>query len=274
MHPQRRREFNFRDDNFEFLRELAARHIGIKLTDAKRELVYGRISRRIRQLGLSDFDAYCNMLANDAQELVRFVNAVTTNLTYFFREPHHFEYLAQRSIPELARIHAKDRRVRFWSAGCSTGEEAYSISMTLQESGCLDSRYDVKLLATDIDSDVVAKARAGDYRGDSKGLSRRRVQQWFDYVDGRLHAKPKLREPISFRQLNLMGCWPMKGPFDAIFCRNVVIYFDKDTQRILFERMADLLTPHGLLFLGHSESLFKVSDRFELLGRTIYRKIR
>ena len=268
------REFDFSDKNFFFLRDLARDQIGINLTESKRELIYSRISRRIRDLKLSDFDSYCGFVADDPQELVRFVNAVTTNLTFFFREPHHFEYLQNEFLAELAANHQQDRRVRIWSAGCSTGEEPYSLAMTLRDANVLPVDFDVKILATDVDSDVLARASRGVYPSDSRGLEKSHERRWFNrHADG-IEVKPEVRELISFKQLNLMADWPMKGPFDIVFCRNVVIYFDKDVQRVLFERMANLMSPNSLLCLGHSESLFAVSERFELIGRTIYRKIR
>jgi len=170
-----------------------------------------------------------------------------------------------------------DRRLRCWSAGCSTGEEPYSIAMVLRET-LPEQGWDTRILATDLDSDVVAKAQRGVYAQERvNGISPERLRRWFlrgkGNNDGMVQVRPPLRELIAFRQLNLMHEWPISGPLDFIFCRNVVIYFDKPTQKVLFDRYAELLPVGGHLFIGHSESLFKVSDRFKLIGKTIYRKV-
>ncbi|VAX03918.1 Chemotaxis protein methyltransferase CheR [hydrothermal vent metagenome] len=274
---QGEREFVFTDGDFEFIRQLVAEKTGIVLNDAKRNLVYSRLSRRLRQLGQEHFSDYCNLLkAGDDGELVNFTNAITTNLTSFFRENHHFDYLRDTLLPELMQDKA-DRRLRCWSAGCSTGEEPYSIAMVLRET-LPEKGWDVRLLATDLDSDVVAKAQCGIYTQERvNGISPKRLRRWFlrgkADNDGMVQVRPPLRELIAFRQLNLMQEWPISGPLDFIFCRNVVIYFDKPTQKVLFDRYAELLPVGGHLFIGHSESLFKVSDRFKLIGKTIYRKV-
>ncbi len=274
------REFEFNDKHFNTLRTLVSKHTGIHLSDAKRELVYSRISRRLRKLGMRGFDAYCSMLESntDDEELVNFVNAVTTNLTSFFREGHHFTYLGDEVLPRLVEKNQASRRIRIWSAGCSTGEEPYSIAITVLEKLGHLRDWDIRILATDIDSDVVATGRAGIYAYERiEGLDKKLQSRWFKQGKGEqtglVRVDPALQALISFRQLNLMQEWPIRGPFDVIFCRNVVIYFDKETQRVLFDRYANLLGPEGNLFIGHSENLFKVSDRFELIGRTIYKRI-
>ena len=272
-------EFEFSDQDFQRIRRIINEVAGISLADGKRELVYSRLSRRLRQLGLRRFDEYCRLLepGGDSEELGEFVNALTTNLTAFFREPHHFEFLAEELLPALTRERAfGNRRLRVWSAGCSTGEEPYSIAMVLRE--LLPAvGWDVKILATDLDSNVLATAERGVYEWERvKGLSEARLRRWFlrgrGAQEGRVQVAPALREMIAFRRLNLMEEWPMRGFFDVVFCRNVVIYFDKPTQRELFERFADILVDRGHLFVGHSESLFKVTERFTPLGKTIYRK--
>lgn len=276
---QQQREFEFTDHHFNVLRSLVNKNTGISLSDAKRDLVYGRISRRLRKLGLTGFDQYCRLLkTNPEVELGNFVNALTTNKTEFFREVHHFHYLNKTAIPELLKSRELDRRIRIWSAGCSTGQEPYSIAMTLMESIPHINNWDIKILATDIDTDVIARAETGIYPEDIiDGVSKERLKRWFKKGKGKkngmVRASDELKELISFKRLNLMDTWPMRGTFDIIFCRNVVIYFDKPTQRILFNRYADLMKDDGLLFVGHSESLFSVSDRFELLGNTIHKKI-
>lgn len=271
------REFPFSDRNFEQLRRIAFEHTGIVLGENKRQMMYGRLTRRIRQLGLAGFDDYCARLEQDLDsELGELVNAITTNLTSFFRENHHFEHLANTALPEILAHNAGAHRLRIWSAGCSTGEEPYSIAMTLAESTRLNG-WDARILATDIDTSVVARADSGVYALDRvKDMDPQRLRRWFEKGvgenAGKLRVNRSLRDLIAFRSLNLLGDWPMRGPFDIIFCRNVVIYFDKETQRRLFERYADMLAPHGYLYIGHSETLFKISDRFKPVGGTIYRK--
>lgn len=276
---KRETEFLFSDRDFNLIRQLISRHTGIALSEAKRDMVYSRLSRRLRKLGLQDFKAYCQLLeGNDAEtELGHFTNAVTTNLTSFFRESHHFTYLARQLLPELYRLKASDRRLRIWSAGCSTGEEPYSIAMTLLENLPPNSGWDIRILATDLDTNVLASAERGIYTEERlQNLPQGQRRRWFQRGRGDnmglLLAKPALRDMITFRQLNLMGDWPMKGPFDIIFCRNVVIYFDKPTQSVLMERYAELMANNGHLFLGHSETLYRVTERFKLIGQTIYGK--
>lgn len=276
----REREFHFSDKEFRFISKLVGERTGIVLSDAKRQMVYGRLSRRLRQLKLSKFSDYCDLLTSgDEHELVEFTNAITTNLTAFFRENHHFEFLKTRVIPEVMRKNAMSKRIRVWSAGCSSGEEPYSIAMCLREMIPRNSGWDVKVLATDLDSNMVNRGKNGIYTSERvEGLDERRLKKWVnrgkESNSDKVRMHPELREMITFKQLNLMHDWPMKGPFDFMFCRNVVIYFNKDTQRELFERYANILADNAYLFIGHSESLNKVSDRFKLLGKTIYQKVR
>ncbi|MEJ1961826.1 MAG: protein-glutamate O-methyltransferase CheR [Gammaproteobacteria bacterium] len=275
----REREFDFSSDEFEALRKLVKQHTGIHLSEQKRELVYGRLSRRLRALGMQDFREYRALLAaKDSQELVEFCNAITTNLTSFFRESHHFDYVRDQLLAARAADPMTSRRMRFWCAGCSTGEEPYSLAMSVHEAIRDVSRWDIRILATDLDTDVLAKCRRGVYGEDRlRDMNARRRATFFnpqgEGAAASYSVTPQLRDMISFTQLNLMDALPMRGPLDAIFCRNVVIYFDKDTQRALFARMAALQRPGALLFLGHSESLFKVSDAYALVGKTIYRRI-
>lgn len=247
---------------------------GIVLTEAKREMVYSRLSRRLRALNIDNFAAYLTMLAGPggSDERVRMINAITTNLTGFFREPHHFEYLAGELLPGLPRAHS---RLRIWSAGCSSGEEPYTLAMTLHRAMPDLDRWDARILATDIDTDMVAAGAAGRYAAERAGaippeLRRAHVRRVDDET---VEMGAELKSLIAFRHLNLLGPWPMRGPFDIIFCRNVVIYFDKPTQRVLFDRFADMLVPGGHLFVGHSETLHNVTTRFRHLGRTIHRRV-
>lgn len=274
------REFSFSDEDFDALRALVKTHTGINLTEQKRELVYGRISRRLRALDLNSFRDYRQLLSDESgKEFGEFCNAITTNLTSFFREPHHFDYVRDHILAPRLEDPNASRRVRIWCAGCSSGEEPYSLAMTIRETlADAPGRWDIRILATDLDSDVLSRGQRGVYTGDRlRDMSPARVSRFFreTTLNGQpaYAAVPELREIITFKQLNLMTEFPMKGPLDAIFCRNVVIYFDKDTQRDLFARMSRLQEPGALLFLGHSESLFKVSTDYSLIGKTIYRRV-
>jgi len=273
----RSRDLRFTDRDFRRIRELVGEHTGISLSEAKRDMVYSRLARRIRVLGLRDFSEYCDVLGSEGgvAEQGEFVNAITTNLTSFFRESHHFNYLERELLPELLQRRDGSRRLRIWSAGCSTGEEPYSLAMVLGET--VPEGWDVRILATDLDSNVLETARRGVYDMDRlKAVGKARLRRWFlkgkGAHAGKARAAAELRDMVSFRQLNLMGAWPMRGPFDAIFCRNVMIYFDKPTQHRLTERFAGLLAQDGHLFVGHSETLYRVTDRFQSLGQTVYRR--
>lgn len=277
---EREKEFHFSDKEFKFISKLVGERTGIVLSDAKRQMVYGRLSRRLRQLKLTKFSDYCDLLTSGHEgELIEFTNAITTNLTAFFRENHHFEYLKETVIPELIRNNAQTKRIRIWSAGCSSGEEPYSIAMCMREALPKSAGWDVKILATDLDSNMVQRGKDGIYTAERvEGLSPGRMKKWVKRGKGenadKVRMSQELRDLITFKELNLMEGWPVKGPFDFMFCRNVVIYFNKDTQRELFDRYADLLAAKAHLFIGHSESLNKVTDRFNLLGKTIYQKVK
>jgi chemotaxis protein methyltransferase CheR len=273
----RAREFHFAEQDFQRIQRLAGEHTGIQLPDGKRDMVYSRLAPRIRARGLRDFAGYLDQLeaSNDPADLTEFINAITTNLTAFFREPHHFEHLRHTLLPQLLQTRAEQRRLRIWSAGCSTGPEPYSIAMVVRE--VVPADWDVKILATDLDTNVLASAAEGIYaREQLTGVSEDRLKRWFlkgkNGMSGKVRVRQELRDMIRFRQLNLLKDWPVRGPFDLIFCRNVIIYFDKPTQRVLMERYADLLAADGHLLIGHSESLYRVSERFTSLGHTMYRK--
>jgi chemotaxis protein methyltransferase CheR len=273
------REFEFNDKHFKWLVEMVMEKTGITLSDQKRDLVYGRLARRLRKLNLESFDQYCDLLKENPEgELVEFVNSITTNLTSFYREAHHFEYLRNTVLKYLLQKRKQERRIRIWSAGCSTGEEPYTIAMTLLETISDINNWDVKILATDIDTNVLARASEGIYLKDRiNGVSKEQFRKWFmkSTAGGKgdeVKVNPKMRDLITFKQLNLMEGWPMKGKFDVLFCRNVVIYFNKDTQRVLFDRFANILKDDGHMFVGHSESLYKVTERFRLIGKTIHQK--
>ncbi|OQY51313.1 MAG: chemotaxis protein CheR [Candidatus Parabeggiatoa sp. nov. 2] len=270
------REFQFTKHDFERLRQLVNEQTGIKLSDHKQEMLYSRLSRRLRALNLNSFSSYYKRLKSDGgEELVHFVNAVTTNLTAFFREPHHFKLLEQVLLPQLLAKKQTTRRLRIWSAGCATGEEAYSIATVVKE--IVPADWDVKILATDLDSSVLEKGKQGAYEEDKMStVSPVRLRRWFkngsDTHPRQVQVAEELQELITFKHLNLIDSWPMHGPFDIIFCRNVVIYFDKTTQKILFERFANIIDDNGYLLIGHSENLFQLTTRFRLLQQTVYVK--
>ena len=269
-------DFELADGEYEFLRTFVYDHSGISLGEEKRQLLYSRLSKRLRKLSLSGFKEYCQLLkAGDKDEVLYFTNAITTNLTSFFRESHHFDYLANTVLPDLMKLKSDSRKIRIWSAGCSTGEEPYSIAMTVKK--VVPASWDVKILATDLDSNVVATGHAGVYDLERvEGMDKALLKKWFKKGSGVNKGKAivneELKSIVSFRQLNLMKDWPMKGLMDIIFCRNVVIYFDRPTQSVLFNRYAKVMHPDGRLFVGHSESLLKVTDQFDLIGNTVYKK--
>jgi chemotaxis protein methyltransferase CheR len=272
-------DFVLTDADFNRIRELVREHTGIALSEAKRQMVYGRLARRLRALRLASFADYVEFLERaEPLELQEFTNAITTNLTSFFRESHHFDYLAEHVLPQIAARAGAAGRLRIWSCACSTGEEPYSIAMVLREQRAQLTGVDARILATDLDSNVLAAGAAGRYPAERlQSVSQARAAEFFQEGSGQQQGTVKvaasLRQLITFKQLNLMHEWPMRGPFDAIFCRNVVIYFDMETKRALFERMAQLQPPGAILFLGHSESMYRISERYELIGRTIYRRI-
>jgi chemotaxis protein methyltransferase CheR len=266
------------DAEFEFIRHVVGENAGIVLGPNKRQLVQGRLARRLRELGLPSYEAYCDYLRDAGpEELVGLINAITTNVTSFFRENHHFEALAQYMLPEAMKRNAASRRLRIWSAGCSTGEEPYCIAMVASEVLPASPRYDFKILATDIDSDVIAAGATGIYPLDRMGsVSQERLKNFFQKGSGEhagcAIAKQSLKSLIAFRTLNLLHAWPMKGPFDVIFCRNVMIYFDQPTRERLVNRFAEMLAPGGYLCIGHSESIHAGTAPFKLVGKTIYRR--
>lgn len=268
------------DEAFDFIRHVVGANAGIVLGPNKRQLVQGRLARRLRELGLPTYEAYCEHVRQSGpEELVSLINALTTNVTAFFRENHHFEALASYMLPEAMRRNAASRRIRLWSAGCSTGEEAYCLAIVASEVVPRTTHWDLKILATDIDSNVIAAAEAGEYPLERVAAIpherlRRCFQKGAGEREGEVVVKPEIREMITFRTLNLLHHWPMRGPFDVIFCRNVMIYFDQPTRERLVSRFAQLLAPDGYLCLGHSESIQPGVAPFRLVGRTIYRKVR
>lgn len=269
------REFLMTDADFAHISKLAGELTGIVLAEHKRNMVYSRIARRVRAHNMSSFAEYLQYLdQNLTSEATSFINSLTTNLTSFFREPHHFRYLKDRLLPDIKAAAHKSKRLRIWSAGSSTGQEAYSIANTVREAG-FSSDWDIRILATDLDSDVLETGRRGIYPlSTTDGLAPELIRKMFLHSkDGKsVQVKEELRRMVFFKRLNLLEEWPVKGPFDVIFCRNVVIYFNKDTQRILFRRFASLLPQGGHLMIGHSENLSGICDDFTSIGQTMYRR--
>ncbi|SEA42739.1 CheR family methyltransferase [Variovorax sp. YR216] len=263
-------EFLFTDGDFAKVRTLIHRRAGIALGEQKRQMVYSRLSRRLRELRLPEFSAYLEMLesSQDGDEWQSFINSLTTNLTSFFREAHHFPVLAEH-------VRKAQQPVTVWCAAASTGEEPYSIAITLMEA--LGARASsAKVIATDIDTAVLAKAQAGVFTAEQVSrLSPERLRRFFNKGTGANAGKVRVRSEVAamvkFSRLNLLDpSWAVKEPVDAIFCRNVMIYFDKPTQKKVLDRFAPLLKPGGLLFAGHSENASLVNQTFKPLGHTVY----
>ena len=263
-------EFLFTDSDFSRIRTLIHRRAGIALGEQKRQMVYSRVSRRLRELRLPEFSTYLELLeaSRDGEEWQAFINSLTTNLTSFFREAHHFPVLA-------AHARKSKQPVTIWCAAASTGEEPYSIAITLIEA--LGERASTaRVIATDIDTAVLAKASAGVFTLEQVNrLSTERLRRFFNKGTGsnagKVRVRPEVAAMVKFSRLNLLDpSWPVKEPVDAIFCRNVMIYFDKPTQKKVLDRFAPLLKPEGLLFAGHSENASLVSPSFKAVGQTVY----
>jgi chemotaxis protein methyltransferase CheR len=268
------KEFNFTRADFERVRGLIYQRAGISLADSKQEMVYSRLARRLRANGIASFASYLDALEAGRMpaEWESFTNALTTNLTSFFREAHHFPLLAEHALKARAKHGAP---LTIWCSASSTGEEPYSIAMTVCEA--FDTLTPpVQIIATDIDTNVLATASAGVYpieRVDK--MEQARLRRFFlkgkGAQEGLVRVRPELRQLVTFRPLNLLADgWDVKGPFDVIFCRNVMIYFDKATQRKILSRFVPLMKPDALLFAGHSENFLYVSDSLRLRGKTVY----
>ncbi|MDP3592285.1 protein-glutamate O-methyltransferase CheR [Phenylobacterium sp.] len=268
-------EFLFTEDDFKKIAQILHSHAGIALAEGKAALVYSRLAKRLRSLGLRSFREYC-ALVEDKQgvdERQAMMAALTTNVTRYFREPHHFDHLRDVVMPKLVDRARRGGRIRLWSAACSNGQEPYSMAITVLQALPEAANLDVKILATDIDPNMVAEGRAGIYREDAitpVPLDLRR--KWFKKAaGGAWEVADELRTLVSFKELNLIGDWPMKGKFDVIFCRNVVIYFDEPTQERIWSRFAPLLEPGGTLYIGHSERVSGPgASLFETTGLTTY----
>ncbi|OUL99224.1 CheR family methyltransferase [Variovorax sp. JS1663] len=263
-------EFLFTDHDFSKIRTLIHRRAGIALGEQKRQMVYSRLSRRLRELRLPEFSRYLELLesSHDGEEWQAFINSLTTNLTSFFREAHHFPVLADH-------VKRSKQPVTIWCAAASTGEEPYSIAITLAEA--LGERASsARVIATDIDTAVLAKASAGVFTQEQVArLPAERLRRFFNKGTGsnagKVRVRPELAAMVKFERLNLLDpVWPVKEPVDAIFCRNVMIYFDKPTQKKILDRFEPLLKPGALLFAGHSENASLVSPSFRTIGQTVY----
>lgn len=264
------------DREFAVLANLVHDECGIVLAEAKKGLVVSRLSRRLRELGLRSFGEYCRLLQTDQglDERSRLISALTTNVTKFFREDHHFRALEKLILPSLIERARGGGRVRFWSAGCSTGEEPYSLAMELLDLCPEAGSLDIRILATDIDPQVLETASAGRYLETAvAGIPANRRSRYLSATGSQFEVARAVRELVTFGVLNLVGQWPIRGPFDVIFCRNVVIYFNTSTQENLWRRFAGLMPTGGHLFIGHSERLGNAAERyFVTAGITQYRR--
>ena len=270
-------EFGFDWNDFEFIATTLYEDAGIHLPSTKANLVYSRLAKRLRMLGLENFREYCALVGSEdgAAERAQMIAALTTNVTRFFREPHHFDHMKEHLVAPAVKDIKGGGRLRIWSAGCSSGQEPYSIALSIL-SLLPDARsYDVRILASDINPQVLETARRGIYPAEELASVPQELRQsWMEPAGAghsRLDEGP--RGLVTFRQLNLIGAWPMRGPFDAVFCRNVVIYFDEKTQMRLLNRISSLIRPGGYLYLGHSERLIGPAEvLFKIDGTTVYRK--
>lgn len=273
-------EFIFTASDFRQISAFVHAETGIVLNDSKANLVYSRLAKRLRAIGLRNFRDYCSLIASKdgVDERQALIAAMTTNTTRFFREPHHFKHLSHDVLPDLLKNARKGARVRIWSAGCSSGEEPYTIAMTLLEMMPDAPDYDILILATDIDPDMLHAARDGVYPEhlleQIPGKYRKRWLAAERSNNGEFFICEQARSLVRFRELNLLGDWPMRSTFDVIFCRNVTIYFDEETQEKLWRRFSEHLELNGYLYIGHSERIAANERSFELVAQTTYKKVR
>jgi chemotaxis protein methyltransferase CheR len=279
--PSGDREFVFRNEDFRQIAAMLHADSGIFLSEQKESLVYSRLVKRLRALGLSSFKDYCALIADASgvDERQKMLAALTTNVTRFFREPHHFQHLKDVVLPPLLQAAKRGGRVRIWSAGCSKGQEPYSIAMTILSLMPDANSYDIKILATDIDPNVLQEGRDGLYeKSELEDMPKTERSRFFTMANGdpsSWSVSDEMRRLVSFKELNLIAQWPIKGPFDIIFCRNVVIYFNEETQAKIWSRYATLLAPGALLCIGHSERLSgPAASRFKPTGTTMYTHMR
>ncbi|MBR9804996.1 protein-glutamate O-methyltransferase CheR [bacterium] len=264
------------DKEFSSMSKLIRDRFGIDLKDEKRDLIPRRLNKRLKQLGLSSYAAYIQYLERHWDgEYQTLANAITTNLTSFFRERHHFDFISEQFIPDILERKSLQRRIRIWSAACSTGEEPYSIAMTLHQHANSIGHFDIKILATDIDTNVLTTAASGEYTGNQlSGIDPEILESSFDAIGNkRYQVRSHLSDYVHFRRLNFFDNWPMRGNFDLIVCRNALIYFNEQTQRQLLEKFARHQQPGDYLIVGHSESLERLTTQYELIGKTTYKRI-
>jgi chemotaxis protein methyltransferase CheR len=271
-------EFLLTGEDFQAIAAMLHADAGIYLTETKATLVYSRLAKRLRALGLENFRDYCTLVAGSdgIGERQKMIAALTTNVTRFFREPHHFQHLKEQVLQPLAEQAKRGRRIRLWSAGCSSGQEPYSIALTVLSVVPEAPSLDIKILATDIDPHMIADGQCGTYSdsaiADVPADLRRRYFVSSPSSRGAFDVSDELRRLITFRELNLNGAWPLRGPFEAIFCRNVVIYFEELSQQRIWSRFAPLLAPGGCLYVGHSERVSgPAASQFQSDGITTYR---
>lgn len=271
-------EFAFTWSDFRKIAAVVHAEAGIVLADSKVNLVYSRLAKRLRLIGLRSFRDYCALIeaSDGTDERQAMIAAMTTNVTRFFREPHHFEFLTSHIMPAIGAAAKSGKRVRIWSAGCSSGEEPYSIAITLLEAMPDAAERDVLVLATDIDPTVLDRGERGEYTASQVETIPANLRgKWFETRKSGGEViycvSERVRDLVRFKELNLLGRWPMKGPFDVIFCRNVMIYFDEPTQNEIWSRFAGLLPPSGHLFIGHSERVSTNRQPFDLVAQTTYR---
>lgn len=276
---QQRPKFDFSDNDFEKVALMARREFGLSLAITKKEMVRGRLAKRLQATGLCCIDDYLSLIehVDGTQERNELLSVLTTNLTHFFRENHHFELLRETILPPLIKSARSGKRVRIWSAGCSSGQEPYSIAMTVLELCPKAADLDIKILATDIDPEILKRARSGIYSDEEIApIPPVLKQEYLDQIKastGKFKVGPGPRSLISFGELNLINRLPFNGPIDVIFCRNVAIYFDDETQKTLWETFAKILTDRGYLIIGHSERISgSIRSKFESVATTAYRK--
>lgn len=257
------------------IKKISLDYAGLSLKNTTKEKILYKVKKRMNELSITDFNTYCHYLQENEGELQEFINLITNLSTYFFRENHHFVYLAKHILPQLL---AKKTKIRIWSAGCATGEEAYSIALTISETVPNFNNYDIKILATDINSVGLTIAKEGRYlASDLRRMEEKHKQNGFTLIKHEdleyLQIKNSIKKLVYFNYLNLFDVWPMKGLFDVIFCRNTFIYFSKEKIDLLFNRFDNQLTPNGFLIVGHAESSFINKLKYKRVSETIYEKL-
>lgn len=274
------KNFELGDSEFNYIRSLVYKECGINLHEGKKELVRSRLSKRLRELNIADFKNYQNILSENGgdEELIKLLNAISTNLTSFFRERKHFDFLTNKGLKTLVKpSERKNKIIKAWSAGCSTGEEPYTIAMVLDSWIRSNPGINYEITATDLSTDVLSKAKSGIYEESRiKGIDFQILKQYFKRGTGKrkgyVKVRKELRDKITFMRFNLMHPYSFGTDFDFIFCRNVMIYFEKQTQAMVVNKFYELLKPGGFLFVGHSESLMNIPHKFKYVEPTIYQK--